>query len=141
MQNVWRIPFKLKSLSSLIYRNSVICVMIQHGILHKLKRQQGLCYKEYRDNCFVAYEGTELVGFIYGGVLCDTLYPQFMFVKEKNRKAGIGKRLMSALEESSHCGVSLIFYHKTLESHYQNEGYEVGTELRVAIKELLPPQG
>ena len=100
-----------------------------------------LRYKEYRDNCFVAYEGTELVGFIYGGVLCDTLYPQFMFVKEKNRKAGIGKRLMSALEESSHCGVSLIFYHKTLESHYQNEGYEVGTELRVAIKELLPPQG
>ena len=61
-----------------------------------------LRYKEYRDNCFVAYEGTELVGFIYGGVLCDTLYPQFMFVKEKNRKAGIGKRLMSALEESSH---------------------------------------
>lgn len=100
-----------------------------------------LRYKEYRDNCFVAYEGTELVGFIYGGVLCDTLYLQFMFVKEKNRKAGIGKRLMSALEESSHCGVSLIFYHKTLESHYQNEGYEVGTELRVAIKELLPPQG
>ena len=76
-----------------------------------------LRYKEYRDNCFVAYEGTELVGFIYGGVLCDTLYPQFMFVKEKNRKAGIGKRLMSALEESSHCGVSLIFYHKTLGSN------------------------
>lgn len=99
-----------------------------------------LRYKEYQDNCFVAYEGTELVGFIYGGVLCDTLYPQFMFVKEKNRKAGIGKRLMLALEESSHCSVSLIFYHKTLESHYPNEGYEVGTELRVAIKELLPSQ-
>ena len=130
MQNVWRIPFKLKSLSSLI---SV-------SYTHLTLPTKRLRYKEYRDNCFVAYEGTELVGFIYGGVLCDTLYPQFMFVKEKNRKAGIGKRLMSALEESSHCSVSLIFYHKTLESHYQNEGYEVGTELRVAIKELLPPQ-
>lgn len=98
-----------------------------------------LRYKEYQENCFVAYEGTELVGFIYGGVLCDTLYPQFMFVKEKNRKAGIGRRLMSELEVSSHCSVSLIFYHKTLETHYQNEGYKIGTELRVAIKELLPP--
>ena len=27
-----------------------------------------LRYKEYRDNCFVAYEGTELVGFIYGSL-------------------------------------------------------------------------
>ena len=128
MQNVWRIPFKLKSLSSLIYRNSVICVMIQNGILHKLKRQQGLCY---------AIKSTGIIALSHMREQSLSV----LYMAEKNRKAGIGKRLMSALEESSHCGVSLIFYHKTLESHYQNEGYEVGTELRVAIKELLPPQG
>ena len=93
-------------------------------------------YKEYRDHCYVAYADNQLVGFIYGGVLCDTLYPQFMFVKERYRKSGIGSALMSTLEHSSQCSVSLIFYHKSLEDHYRHEGFEIGTELRVAIKQL-----
>ena len=93
-------------------------------------------YKIYRENCFVAYDETMLVGYAYGGTLCDTLYPQFMFVKESYRNRGIGKMLMERLEQESGCTVSMIFYHKSLSNHYKKQGYEIGTELETAIKQI-----
>lgn len=93
-------------------------------------------YKEYRENCYVAYTEDILVGFVYGGVLCDTLYPQFMYVKETHRNQGISRKLLNMLEKESNCTVSLLYYNKSLRTHYKNQGYEVGTELEVAMKQL-----
>lgn len=95
-----------------------------------------LKYKIYRENCFVAYDETMLVGYAYGGTLCDTLYPQFMFVKESYRNRGVGKMLMERLEQESGCTVSMIFYHKSLSNHYKKQGCEIGTELETAIKQI-----
>ena len=101
-----------------------------------LTPQALLKYELYRNNCFVAYDGNTLVGYIYGGVLCDTLYPQFAFVREIYRKRGIGRKLMEALEQNANCSVSMIYYHKSLSNHYKKQGYEIGTALEVAIKQF-----
>ena len=95
-----------------------------------------LKYKAYLENCYVAYDGKTLVGYVYGGTLCDTLYPQFMFVKNSHRNRGIGKMLMEKLEQGAGCDVSIIYYHKTLSEHYEKQGYEIGTNLEVAIKQI-----
>ncbi|NLD86982.1 MAG: GNAT family N-acetyltransferase [Clostridiales bacterium] len=93
-------------------------------------------YEAYRSGCYVAYDDSELIGYIYGAVLCDTLYPQFMFVREAYRKRGIGKMLMEALEKNSGCSVSLIYYNKELSAYYQKQGYEMGTNLEVGMKQI-----
>lgn len=93
-------------------------------------------YKEYRDNCYVAYHKDKLVGFIYGCVLCDTLYPQFLYVKKDYRKKGIGKKLMNKLEQGVKDVEVIIYYHNTLSDFYKKQGYEVSKELEVAIKHI-----
>lgn len=93
-------------------------------------------YKEFRDNCFVAYDGSALIGYIYGGILGDTLYPQFMFVKESYRKCGLGRKLMEVLEIKSKCSQSVIFYRKSLREHYEHQDFIIGDELEVAIKNI-----
>lgn len=93
-------------------------------------------YKEYQDNCFVAYDGDNLVGCAYGGILCDTLYPQFIFVKEEYRKRGIGRKLTETMEIESKCAKSMIYYRKNLREHYKNQGFIIGTELEVAMKNI-----
>lgn len=95
-----------------------------------------LTHPEYMKNCFVAYHDDILVGYIYGGVLCDTLYPQFMFVKESYRKNGIGAKLLTMLEENSKCSVSIVYYNKELSNYYCSQDYDIGTNLEVAIKQL-----
>ena len=95
-----------------------------------------LKYKTYLENCYVAYDEKTLVGYVYGGTLCDTLYPQFMFVKDSYRNRGIGKMLMEKMEQEASCSVSIIYYHKTLSEHYKKQGYKIGTNLEVAIKQI-----
>lgn len=95
-----------------------------------------LKYNTYRENCYVAYDGSTLIGYVYGGVLCDTLYPQFMFVRAKYRKQGVGGKLMDALEKGSGCSVSLIYYNKELSDYYRKQNYEIGTNLEVGMKQI-----
>ena len=95
-----------------------------------------LKYDIYRENCYVAYDGYTLIGYVYGGVLCNTLYPQFMFVRADYRKQGIGRKLMAALEVNSGCTVSLIYYNKELSDYYCKQGYEIGTNLQVGMKQI-----
>lgn len=95
-----------------------------------------LKYDIYRENCYVAYDGSTLIGYVYGGVLCNTLYPQFMFVREDYRKQGIGMKLMGTLEENSGCTVSLIYYNKELSDYYCKQSYEIGTNLQVGMKQI-----
>lgn len=95
-----------------------------------------LKYNAYRENCYVAYDGSTLIGYVYAGVLCNTLYPQFMFVRETYRMQGVGTKLMDALEKGSGCSVSLIYYNKELSDYYRKQNYEIGTNLEVGMKQI-----
>ena len=87
--------------------------------------------------CYLAFANGTMVGFVYGHIVDKhTLYPQFMYIKKENREQGIGKLLMQKLEQESGCAVSMIYYHKSLHNHYAHQGYETGSELEAAIKQL-----
>ena len=85
----------------------------------------------------LAFNGEDLVGFIYGFVLPNSvLIPEFMYVKPDQRKNGIAHHLLKALEDSSECSASMIFYNKSLHDFYAKQGYETGSGLETAMKEL-----
>ena len=87
--------------------------------------------------CFVADGNDGIVGFIYGYILPDKLLiPEFLYVIPKYRKNGIAAQLLNALEKESDCTASMIFYNKSLREHYQKQGYLVGDNLEVAMKQL-----
>lgn len=91
-------------------------------------------YAEYREHCFVAYEDEKLVGFIYGGVLCKTLYPQYLYVIPSYRNNGLGKELLNTLENNTDCTASMVYYNRSLCDFYQKIGYHTGEELCVSLK-------
>lgn len=87
--------------------------------------------------CFIAFYNDEAIGFIFGFVLHkQTLYPQFMYVKDEYRKMGIGEQLMSELETQSGCKTSFIYYKKNLHVYFAKQGYGAGEELETAVKML-----
>ena len=87
--------------------------------------------------CYVALDGKNIVGYIYGFALpSKTLIPEFMYVKPELRRKGIGEALLTMLEQKSGCDCSMIFYHKSLHNHYQKLGYETGDNLETAMKQI-----
>lgn len=102
------------------------------GIIDSLQEDQG-----NQTVCYAAFDGPRIVGFVYSFIVCHkTLIPQLMVVSPDHRKSGIGKRLIAALEDGSGCSASLIYYHHDLRDYYASQGYMVGTEVEVAMKEL-----
>ncbi|NMC56829.1 MAG: GNAT family N-acetyltransferase [Eubacteriaceae bacterium] len=87
--------------------------------------------------CFIAFYNDEAIGFIFGFVLHkQTLYPQFMYVKDEFRKMGVGKQLMNALETQSGCKTSFIYYKKILREYFAKQGYDADEGLEIAVKML-----
>ena len=87
--------------------------------------------------CFVDDGIDGIVGFIYGYILPDKLLiPEFLYVIPEYRKKGIAAQLLNTLEKESNCTASMIFYNKSLRNHYEKQGYQVGDNLEVAMKQL-----
>lgn len=92
-------------------------------------------YKMYREHCFVAHCNKQLIGYIYGGILCDTLYPQHLYVHPSFRQKGIGRALLHKLEVDSKCSVSMIYFDTDATEFYAKQNYDIG-RLVVACKAL-----
>ena len=106
---------------------------------YKQIQQGSIAIKEnenYRNNFFVAYLNDTLVGFVYGFTFDKTLFPQFLFVHQDHRQRGIGTLLLKKLEEHSNCVTSMVYFHKSLETYYAKQDYELGMDLRVGLKML-----
>ncbi len=88
---------------------------------------------------FVALINDTVVGYIYGFALPNhTLIPELLYVRHEFRNQGIGTNLLRILENNSGCNVSMIFYHKSLHDYYEKLGYETGSNLETAIKDIPP---
>ena len=86
---------------------------------------------------YVAEDGDELVGFVFGFALPNKLLiPELMYVKPSHRRNGISKKLLKALEENSGCTMSQIFYNKSLHDCYAKQGYHSDNGLEAAYKIL-----
>lgn len=92
--------------------------------------------------CLVAEVDDCLIGFVYGYILPNNvLIPEFLYVQNKYRKNGIGKRLLEELEFQSGCVSSMIFYNKNLHNYYKKQGYMAGNNLEIAMKDLTGQGG
>lgn len=98
-----------------------------------------LCTAGNIEQCFVATIQNTLVGYIYGFALPNkTLIPEFLYVLPQYRKQGIGADLLKTLESNCNCSASMIFYHKSLHDYYAKLGYEEGSNLEIAMKDISP---
>lgn len=89
------------------------------------------------EQCYVAADEGQIVGYIYGFVLPNgTLIPEFLYVLPNYRKQGIGKELLKKLENESNCSNSMIFYNSSLHDYYAKQGYNTGENLETALKDL-----
>ncbi len=78
-----------------------------------------------------------IVGFIYMYVISNKLLiPEFMYIKKEYRKKGYGSKLLKEAEIRSGCQTSQIFFNKALSTYYEKEGYTLGENLVVGIKNL-----
>lgn len=109
------------------------------AVLHS--KQFLLENSEYPTFCFVAYDSSTLVGFIYGVSACKNLYLQLLYVKESYRNIGIGKRLLNAIEQYSECDVAIGYFAKELSHYYQKQNYEIGNNLIVGVKSIVKKRG
>ncbi len=114
-----------------------LCSIEEEWYIQVLRLSVDIKKKEcYRHNCFVACLNDTLTGFVYGFVIEETLYPQFLFVHRDHRKQGVGTLLLQALEAHSNCTVSMVYFHKDLEEYYAKQEYNIGTNLKVGMKTL-----
>ena len=89
------------------------------------------------EQCVLALDGTEIIGYIYGFALPNKkLIPEFLYVLPAYRGGGIGKMLVKELESSTDCTASMIYYNKSLHNYYSEMGYQVGDAVEVAMKEI-----
>ena len=91
---------------------------------------------ERTERCFVATVDNKIVGYIYGYIVPGRVtLPQFLYVKNENRRGGIGAALLKRFEDESQTPCSLIYYRKDLHDYYTRQGYEAGVT-EVAMKHL-----
>ena len=66
---------------------------------------------ERTERCFVATVDNKIVGYIYGYIVPGRVtLPQFLYVKNENRRGGIGAALLKRFEDESQTPCSLIYY-------------------------------
>lgn len=111
--------------------NDVIC-----GTIIRISQKALQQYQMYRDHCYIAVHDDCLIGYVFGGIMCDTLYPQHLYVHPAYRRKSIGKSLMEMLERESHCNTSMIYFEKDLSKFYEEQRY-LTIDYAVACKNLF----
>lgn len=98
-----------------------------HGDYTKDRVQASLGF--HKNAIFGAYEGEELIGFIWGNACYAGLgFISWLIVKEDNRNNGVGAKLLNYYEDfikSRNGHVVELYCFEALKKFYEKNGYEV----------------